>query len=240
MKTAYFILIGLCFFLFSYSQNYDLVITTKGDSIACFIDSITDSHIHLEMKVRHQWINTSMSRNEVTEYKYKALDKKLVLFKPGSSYIEKAYTSNIEKENTEIHDVARHAIHCDAGTVFFVAFTSINYELTLKQNPGKSILRFRTGYIYSFDSYSYGVPLGLTALFGKKKGYFELTTGIVPRILGGDAEEEKFGIGGYLYYKYSIYPLIDFGYRYEPGKENLFYRFVIGWTGLGVGVGYAF
>lgn len=86
MKKIFFIL-----FIFStfklYAQNYDLIVTSKGDSIACFIDSITDSKIYFEMKYNDKWIHTNTSKTEYIEYKTNAIDKKLVIFKPGTSNI---------------------------------------------------------------------------------------------------------------------------------------------------------
>ncbi len=144
---------------------------------------------------------------------------------------------NSTSNETEISDEVNHVIHTDIGSIIFEAFYSINYEVTLKQNPEKSILRLRTGFIYAFDTEFYGVPLCLTALFGKSNRYFELTAGIAPIIIN-DYEKDGFGLSGL--YNYSIYPLIDFGYRYEPTNGKLSYRIKIGTTGLGVGGGYAF
>lgn len=145
--------------------------------------------------------------------------------------------SLIPKE-TDVSDKNRHAIHTDLGTIAFVGFYSINYEVTLKQKADKNILRFRTGFLYTFDTNSYGVPLCLTALFGKNNKYFELNLGGAPRILS-DYMEEGFTLNKYLYYQYSIYPIIELGYRYEPvGKLSR--RFIIGSTGLSIGFGYTF
>ena len=71
------------------AQNYDLIVTTQGDSIACQIDSITDSHIYFKMKVKSNWFHTHSSLNKVTEYKYDAINKKQVIFKSETSYIDK-------------------------------------------------------------------------------------------------------------------------------------------------------
>ncbi|PLX11100.1 MAG: hypothetical protein C0597_15630 [Marinilabiliales bacterium] len=139
--------------------------------------------------------------------------------------------------DTNVSNEIKHAIHTDIGTLIFEVIYSINYEVTLLQNPKKRILRFRTGFFYAFESEAYGIHLGLTALFGKNNRYFELTVAGVPRILKG-YEIDEFGFSGL--YRYSIYPLIDLGYRYEPTNGKLSYRFKIGTTGLGVGFGYAF
>ena len=134
--------------------------------------------------------------------------------------------ANLESNAPEMNLIAKNAIHADIGTIIFMAYTTINYEVTIKLTPGKSILRFRTGFYHGFDYYTFGIPLNLTALFGQSKRYFEFTAGIVPRI---DLEN-----------KLSIYPLVDVGYRYEPGKGRIIFRAKIGTSGLGLGLGYAF
>jgi len=70
------------------TQNYDLVVTNKGDSIACYIDSITDSHIYFEIKLRDNWVHTHIARAEISQYKYNEFDGKVLIFKKGSSYIK--------------------------------------------------------------------------------------------------------------------------------------------------------
>ncbi len=40
--SVFFLLLVTC----GLSQDYDLIVTTKGDSIACRIDSINDTHIY--------------------------------------------------------------------------------------------------------------------------------------------------------------------------------------------------
>lgn len=146
---------------------------------------------------------------------------------------------NLTPIESELPNVAKNTIHSDIGTLVFWGYWSINYEVTLKQNPSKSILRFRTGFIYRFDDHFYGIPLNITALFGKGMNYFELTAGIVP-IIDEEWHKDASHPGGYFSNRFSIYPLIDIGYRHEPGKGKLFYRFKVGSSGLGIGFGYAF
>ena len=93
MKKIVFILLLLSALKLS-AQNYDLIVTTEGDSIACKIDSITDSKIYFEMIVKNNWFHTHTTLDKIAEYKYDAIDKLLVIFKSGSSYIEKILTYN--------------------------------------------------------------------------------------------------------------------------------------------------
>ena len=87
MKKSIILSIFLFTFCNFYAQDYDLIITAKGDSLACHIDSITESHIYFEMKHNNNWIHTAFQKEDVTEYKKDAVNKKLFSFKPGTSYI---------------------------------------------------------------------------------------------------------------------------------------------------------
>ena len=60
----------------SYAQDLDLIVTAKGDSIACRIDSISDTHIYFEMKSQNKWALTHITHTEVTEYKRNAINEK--------------------------------------------------------------------------------------------------------------------------------------------------------------------
>ena len=77
-----------------YSQNLDLIVTTKGDSIACRIDSITESHLYFEMNTQNKWVHTNIENEKVAEYKQNAIDKKLYNFKSGTSIINIPEASN--------------------------------------------------------------------------------------------------------------------------------------------------
>ncbi|MFC2152285.1 hypothetical protein ACFLSE_07125 [Bacteroidota bacterium] len=71
----------------TYSQNYDLIVNTNGDSIACHIDSVSDAHIYFKMKYKRDWINTNYIKGKVVNYQYDAINKKNIHLKSGSSYI---------------------------------------------------------------------------------------------------------------------------------------------------------
>ena len=98
MKPTLCIFIFICILSKAYSQDYDLIVNTNSDSIACNIDSIADASIYFEMKYNNNWIHTNINRNEVVEYKYDAINKKTVVFKPGTSYIEFVY-NNVNDAN---------------------------------------------------------------------------------------------------------------------------------------------
>ena len=103
-KTFYFILL-LSVFSKTYAQQYDLIVTTKGDSIACKIDSITDAAVYFEMKNNNNWVNTNIKRDEVMEYKHNAIDMKMFVFKPGSSYILSPWQEPISFWNIQRNSV---------------------------------------------------------------------------------------------------------------------------------------
>ena len=98
MKKLFYILILLSLFTNSYGQFYDLIVTHESDSIACRIDSITDTHIYFEMKVNNNWFHTYTNKNDIVEYKRDAIDKRLFVFKAGTSYIE-SYKLQISTTN---------------------------------------------------------------------------------------------------------------------------------------------
>lgn len=82
---------GLLFlFCFStYSQNLDLVVTSSGDSIACKIDSITESTIYLQIKTpgNVNWIQTSYNKTDIRLIKFDIIDPSKYAFKEGTSII---------------------------------------------------------------------------------------------------------------------------------------------------------
>ncbi|MCK4992119.1 MAG: DUF3575 domain-containing protein, partial [Bacteroidales bacterium] len=80
-------LLFLFLFACGFSQDLDLIVTTKGDSIACRIDSITETHIYFEMKSQNKWAHTHIGLTDVSEYKRSAIDKKKYVFKAGTSII---------------------------------------------------------------------------------------------------------------------------------------------------------
>lgn len=93
----------------SYSQNYDLIVTTEGDSIACFIDSITDSLIYIQLKFNEKWVHTWMKKSEISDYQMDVIDKKLFYFKEGTSTIESPVQVFIS-----IKDIPKNSIYIES------------------------------------------------------------------------------------------------------------------------------
>lgn len=77
-------------FIFSYnifSKDYDLIVFLNGDSVACHIDSITDTHVYYMIKNRYQWVHTFIELSRISSYEFDAISKKNSYFKPGTSQL---------------------------------------------------------------------------------------------------------------------------------------------------------
>ncbi len=87
MKNLSFFIL-LLFNLTLVAQNtFDHVITKDSDSIACYIDSINESVIYLQLKSEGKWKRTSFQRSQVISYEKNAIRRKNVYFKRRSSII---------------------------------------------------------------------------------------------------------------------------------------------------------
>ena len=95
MKKLVLILLLLCGLRLS-AQNYDLIVTTNGDSIACHIDSITDTQVYFEMIINDGWVHKITPKSDCINYEFNKIDKRVVTFKSGSSYIDKISTSKLQ------------------------------------------------------------------------------------------------------------------------------------------------
>jgi len=90
MKKRIFFWLLFILSISTYSQNLDLVVTASGDSIACKIDSITESAIYLQIKTSgsENWIQTSYNKKDIHLFKYGNIDPLKYAFKDGTSIIE--------------------------------------------------------------------------------------------------------------------------------------------------------
>jgi len=132
------------------AQYYDLILSTEGDSIACRIDSITDTHIYFEMKSANYWTPTSIEIARVARHELKVINKRDYLFKPGTTIIESAYTENLPRNSV------------------YLGIMSVNYSRTLGGNP----LGITLGVGFSYID-SPGILAEITGLKGRKKHFFE-------------------------------------------------------------------
>lgn len=79
----------------SYAQNLDLIVTTKGDSIACHIDSISDTDIFYEMKSHGKWIHTHLNKEHIAEFSRDAIDLKAYIYEQGTSIIKSSKPASL-------------------------------------------------------------------------------------------------------------------------------------------------
>ena len=204
MKKILYILILLLFFYNAYSQNYDLIVTTTGDSISCRIDSITNTEIYFEMKVNNNWFHTYTNKNDIIEYKLNAIDKKLVIFKSGTSYI----VSSREHKNV---------LYATAGIFFLYYGVNVNYERMIRESNDRFIqslwIRVGAGVITDWsDDEGINLITTITALTGKRNSHFEFALGATHQ-------------GEYIL----IFPAGNLGYRYQKPKGGFVFRTGIGW-----------
>lgn len=87
MKHFILITVFLLFSIDAFSKEYDLIVFHNGDSIACEIDSLTDTDIYFMMRNRSQWIHTHQELKNISYYEFDAISKKSTVFKTGTSYI---------------------------------------------------------------------------------------------------------------------------------------------------------
>lgn len=117
MKKLLLLLVLIAVDTLVYPQNYDLIVKTNGDSIACKIDTVSDTSIYFEMRYNNKWMPTNISKNEVLEYKFNVIDKDLVIFKKGTSYIDKfAADANLVKA-LKLNKTGKILIYTGAGAI---------------------------------------------------------------------------------------------------------------------------
>ena len=197
MKKLLLLLVLIATLCLVYSQDYDLIVKSNGDSIACHIDSITDTHIYFEMKNRNYWINTSIYRNEVAEYKYDAIDSKLCVFKPGTSNIQ----SLKQEPAASIWDIQRNSV--------YVGIITVNYSRMI---PGDRVVFTVAGGLSFIVG---GLLAETTILIGGTKHFFE--PGFMA-YLGFGIDDSEIDYNSLMFM-----PAIRTGYRYQ-GPEGFLFR----------------
>ncbi len=171
MKILSLLLVFLIALGKSYSQDYDLIVKSSGDSIACHIDSITVTHIYFEMMSSNHWIHTFIERANVNEFQHDAINAKQVVFKSGTSIIEEG--RDLRESMLKIH---RNYI---IGNINIVA-SNINYERNLFRTPA-FLANIRLGYGIINDLQGGGnvYSAAMVGLIGQKNSHFELDLGII-------------------------------------------------------------
>lgn len=167
MKRLLFILFMFSLFVNVSAQDYDLIVKTNGDSIACYIDSLTDSKAYFKMKTRDKWVATNMDVSQLASYQMNAVYKRRVVFETGSSIILRS-----ENENASIQTIPRNAVFLG---IAFVAYT-FNYEhiFPLSSKLGISL---RGGLGYDFYNQNPIVQEEVNLIVGGPRAFFELGIG---------------------------------------------------------------
>jgi len=165
--SGFFLLLVTC----GFSQDYDLIVTTKGDSIACRIDSITETHIHYEMKFNNTWIHTQIPRSEVLEYEQGVINRREYIYKPGTTIIDSSKPAIPES----LYHVRKNSV--------YIGMSSINYArmIPLGQNTGLTL----GGGLINIDGW--GVVVESSVLLGGVRHFFE--TGIMGAYFFTSSEE---------------------------------------------------
>jgi hypothetical protein len=182
-----------------FAQDYDLIVTTKGDSIACRIDSITETHIYFEMKSQNHWAQTHIDLTDVSENKRNAIDKKQYIYQSGTSIIESP-----RQEQGSIRDIQKNSV--------YVGVLSINYArmIPLGQTTGLTL----GGGLINIDGW--GVVAESSVLLGDVKHFLEL--GIMGAYFFASNKEPDNPESGDVVSAVSL----RIGYRYQGPKGFLF------------------
>jgi hypothetical protein len=155
---------------YSYSQNYDLIVTAAKDSIACHIDSISGNAFYIEMRYKNKWIHTYLNKNQVADYQPLLLSKNDIYFKRGSSYF-------MHKDLKLINQVNRNMIYGTASYLLYHYSVTANYERVLYiSNNTKRMWTFRAGFGI-IDTKGKIIIGTFNNLLGKGKNKFEMNIG---------------------------------------------------------------
>ena len=148
---------------------YDRIVTTLGDSMVCYIDSISDSTFYIRMKVNYNWVNTTVDSSEVMSYS-------LNRFKPRDVYLPKgsAYGYLLRQNTRQLKDVQRDGILLGADYLFSL---TASYQRIQPLLPYVGALgRIGAGYTAnSGDDFTVNGDLALLA--GNNRSYLELGIG---------------------------------------------------------------
>ena len=122
MKRLPLILVAMISLSAARAQVYDLIVTDKGDSIACRIDRIEDPAIYFEMRYNNRWITTSVPLEEVITYEYGAVARRDIVFREGTSYI--AYRISPQDRSTSVYGIQKNSVYLE----YELLTISLSYE----------------------------------------------------------------------------------------------------------------
>lgn len=155
-----------------FSQDYDLIVNTKKDSIACLIDSISGNTIYFQMRYNKNWVHTQYDKSQVINYKRMTINKKDVSYKRGTSII-------INPDSLLINQIRRNIIYANGSFSVSHYTTTINYERILfVSEDAKKTWSFRVGYGI-IDNKGKIAFATFNNLRGRGKNKFEMNVGSV-------------------------------------------------------------
>jgi len=155
--VVFLLFLGAC----GYSQDYDLIVTAKGDSIACRIDSITETHIYFEMKSQSNWAQTHIGLTDVSEYKRDAIHKKQFVYKTGTSIIE----SPKQGPAASLRDIGKNSV--------YLGILSINYSRMIPGDRVAVTVGGGLSFVTTLDGKAVGLMVETTLLTGGTQHFFE-------------------------------------------------------------------
>ena len=147
--------------IIAHAQQYDLVVTSNMDSIACKINTVTEDTVYFEMKANYEWVKQSTPKQQIIEFSYKTIDSDLFRFRKGSTIIMRGPSGiRNKKEIITNFDNPRNSL--------VASFLGFGYARTI---PFRNKLSLNVGLGLS---YFYERPLAeASLLFGGPKYHFE-------------------------------------------------------------------
>lgn len=234
MRVAVSLITCLLAFSNAFSQSYDLLVTTRGDSIACRIDSISGNKVYFEMKFHDVWIHTELLREECSAIRPGELEKDLIIFQPGTSYIESIIDLSDQENLMSIY--RKNTLYGGIGFFFIFAVADINYERLITV-PGKGFIkscwiRAGSGSYVTWGGQGRMFILGLTMLSGAGNNHIEFNLGYSSLFEKNDYKYalDDYIRGGSIYptkpvksrYRNAV-PFVGTGYRFQkPGGHFIF------------------
>lgn len=136
--------------------------------------------------------------------------------------------NNVQAQNNETTELSKVNLYTDFG-FHLAGQATINFEQQIYS--GEKVTWYGRAGVGAaailMVSGGPGALGGITMLTGKGNRHFEINGGA---FIGKDIELDKT----------FVYPLIDFGYRYQKPEGGFIFKAKVGFLGVGIGLGYAF
>ncbi len=154
----------------AYSQAYDLIVTSKSDSLSCYIDSVAGNRIYFTMRYHKNWVHTYYDKNEIRYYQLNPVRKNVGSYYPGTS-------KRITQGSILLNQMNRNIVYGSGSYFLYNYSVTLNYERMLHINDtGRKIWSFRLGYGI-IDSHGKIWMGTFNNLIGRGKNKFEMSIG---------------------------------------------------------------